>query len=509
MTIFARVTTFLAAVAVTLGVLPATAGAQPAPAGTVRFVADPGTTLSVPGVGRFSGTIELINSPSGGLVVVNDLPIDDYVDGLAEMPASWPMEALKAQAVAARSYAWYSIHLGTFRSRGLPYDICATVDCQVFHGREVVESPNGDRWANAVAETAGEVLTWGGEPVMARFFSSAGGHTRDNEQVFGFGQRTAGPKPYLKGVEDPDEAISPHHRWEIHMTRHELEELLRRGSTLSQGLPLADIEWIPSDSDPDGLRVDQVKVTRMGGGEVMLSASKFRAWLSDVGPQALPHRFPARTPGGDPLPDVVPSSRFEFELDAERAVIRGKGWGHGVGMSQWGARGKAEKGQTYDDILAAYYNGVRPHRTPNLPDRVRVGLADNAGAVTVNADGPVTLVVGDRGARAEGGSWNVQAAPGQPSLGGTVVGFSPDLVPEPPVAADPPADAVVEPDERTLAEPAEQDGDRSAGEIQAAPAPTAAPAAGPGALFSRAASSAVKLILPITTGLPDLFRSDP
>lgn len=504
MTAFARVTTFLATVAVTLGVLPAAAAAQSAPAGTVRFVADPGTTLTVSGSGRFSGTIDLINAPNGGLVVVNDLPIDDYVDGLAEMPASWPMEALKAQAVAARSYAWYSIDIGTFRGRGLPYDICATVDCQVFHGREVVESQNGDRWARAVSETAGEVLTWGGEPVMARYFSSAGGHTRDNEQVFGFGQRTAGPKPYLKGVPDPDEAISPHHRWEIHMTRYELEELLRRGSTLRGGLPLADIEWIPSDSDPDGLRVDQVKVTRMGGGEVMLSASKFRAWLSDIGPQVLPHRFPARTPAGDPLPDVVPSSRFEFELDAERAVIRGKGWGHGVGMSQWGARGKAEKGTTYDDILAAYYNGVRPHRTPNLPDRVRVGLADNAGAVTVSADGPVTLVVGDRGARADGGSWNVQAAPGQPSLGGTLVGFSPDLVPEPPVAPEPAADAVVEPDERTNEHPAEE---RAHERPTDADVPVAA-TTGPGALFSRAASSAVRLILPVTTGLPDLFRSD-
>ncbi|MBW3561878.1 MAG: SpoIID/LytB domain-containing protein [Actinobacteria bacterium] len=495
-----RATTFVATIAVLVGALPVMASAQPAPAGTVRFFGAPGTTFTVPGFGRFSGTIDLANAPGGGLTVVNELPMDDYIDGLGEMPASWPMEALKAQAVAARSYAWYSIELGTFRDRGLPYDICATVDCQVFDGLEVVESPDGHRWERAVDETAGEVLTWDGAPVMARFFSSAGGHTRNNEHVFGFGQRTAGPKPYLKGVEDPDEAISPHHRWSVQMTRAELEGLLSHGATLSQGLPMANIEWIASDGDPDGIRVDQVRVTRVDGHQVQLSASKFRAWLSEVGPQVLPNRFPVRNAEGKALPDTVPSSRFEFQLTATDALITGKGWGHGVGMSQWGARGKAEKGMTHDDILAAYYNGVRPDRTPHLPDRVRVGLADNAGAVTVQAHGPVTVVVGDQGGHStSGGSWTVQAAAGQPTLGGTAVAFSPDALPQPPAPAEPPADAVVEPDARTLGQPEdpEQDADR----IVEAPAPTM----GPAAFFLRAASEAARLVLPVPTSLPDLF----
>ncbi|MBW3578014.1 MAG: SpoIID/LytB domain-containing protein [Actinobacteria bacterium] len=426
---------------VVLSVLAPAAAAQ-APAwqpvgGSVSFLGAPGTTFTVPGHGRFTDRVDVVPGPDGRLVVVNELSIDRYVDGLAEVPASWPMETLKAQAVAARTYAWYSITLGTFRSRGYDFDICATVDCQVFHGRAVVESPNGGRWREAVEATAGQVLTWEGQPILARFFSSSGGHTRNNEHVYGNDGRTAGPRPYLVGVPDPDEAISPHHRWQLRLTRVELDRLFANGTSLSAAVPVARVEWIPSD----GSRVDQVRATRTDGHVVELSASKFRAWVSEVGPRLLPNRFPPRTPSGKALPDGLPSSRFDFALTADEAVITGKGWGHGVGMSQWGARGKAERGMTYDDILAAYYGGLRPDTTSDLPARVRVGLSWDAMQVTVRADGPYTIVAGGNGTELPGGvSWDVGAGnTDSVLLSGPPVAWSPDITAPPPAALPPSA----------------------------------------------------------------------
>ncbi|MDQ4131066.1 MAG: SpoIID/LytB domain-containing protein [Actinomycetota bacterium] len=166
------------------------------------FEAPPGAALEVAGVGRYSETIEVRSAPDGRLVAINDVSLRTYLEGLAEMPTSWPMEALKAQAVAARTYAWYSILLGTFRAQG--YDLCAEVACQVFRGREPGETPGGERWVQAVASTEGEVLLEGSAPILARYFSSSGGHTRDNEEVF----PGEGPKPYLQGAPDPEDAVS-------------------------------------------------------------------------------------------------------------------------------------------------------------------------------------------------------------------------------------------------------------------------------------------------------------
>jgi stage II sporulation protein D len=365
--------------------------------------------FTLPGHGRFADTIELRPASDGRLVVVNELSMDAYVEGLAEVPASWPAESLKAQAVAARTYAWHSIELGSFRARGLPFDICATTACQVFHGREIVESEAGHRWERAVAETARETLTWEGAPILARYFSSSGGHTRNNEHVFG-NDPPAGPRPYLVGVPDPDEEISPHHRWSLRMTDEELDELFAHGATLHRAVPVDEVERIPSD----GTRVDQIRAVAEDGTVVEVSASKFRAWISEVGPDILPHRFPVATDDGLTVPDGMPSSRIDFELREDGTVIiTGRGWGHGVGMSQWGARGKAEKGEGYDDILAAYYNGLRPEVSPDLPARVRVGLTWEAEEVEVRADGPYTAHVRGERAAGDGSRWTVEAADGE------------------------------------------------------------------------------------------------
>jgi SpoIID/LytB domain protein len=405
-----RIVVLLVAAAAALAV-GAAAAAEDEPetlhTSAILLVGEPGTVFDVEGHGRFIDTVEVYPSPDGNLVLVNELSFDSYVGGLAEMPSSWPMESLKAQAVAARTYAWHAVTRGTFHRRGLGFDICATVACQVFKGQAGIEGPDGDRWARAVAETSGEVVTWEGGPILARYFSSSGGHTRNNEDVFG-PDLPQGPRPYLVGVPDPDEDISPHHRWYLTLTRYELDHLLSHGARMRHAVPVETIERVVSD----GTKVDQIRAVSTSGTVVEVSASQFRAWVAEVGPELLPHRFPARTSGGQPLPDVLPSSRLEFCLDCEdgKVVIEGRGWGHGVGMSQWGARSKAERGMSYDDILAAYYNGLRPEVSPNLPERVRVGLTWTADNVEVTADGPFRVVTADAVSTWQTGeTWRIEA----------------------------------------------------------------------------------------------------
>jgi len=157
---------------------------------------------SVPGVrdGLYRGSL-LISASGSGLVAVNALDLEDYVRGVvsAESPSAWPLEALKAQAVAARTYAI------TSRAGGAVFDQYADTRSQVYRG-VAAETPNTDA---AVAATKGQVVTYAGQPVTTYFFSTSGGETEAVENSFVGSQ----PKPWLKAVEDPFDSVSPKHRW--------------------------------------------------------------------------------------------------------------------------------------------------------------------------------------------------------------------------------------------------------------------------------------------------------
>jgi SpoIID/LytB domain protein len=360
------------------------AGAELGPvADPIRFEAADGVLLELGDGRRFVGTVEL-RAGGTGTLLVNELGMDDYVAGVDEMPSRWHLEALKAQAVAARTYAWYSIGLGTFTH----YDICATVACQVFRGADaVLGSSTGERWQQAVDETSDEVLLDpDGQPILARYFSTSGGRTYPNELVF----PNDGPRPFLVGVDDPLDAVSPYHRWQAVFTREEFDDILARGETLGATSPIADVERVGSIHDPTAT----VRVTGRDGAVAEVAARDLREFVSRVAPNAFPDRFPG--PRADrlrPLPDTLPSNRFEFEVTDDEVVVHGRGWGHGVGLGQYGARGRAEQGETYEEILAAYYDGLTPTTSADLPDRIRVGL-DVADEVRVRGDGPVRLVAG-------------------------------------------------------------------------------------------------------------------
>lgn len=165
--------------------------------------------------GRYRGAIELRQS-FGGVTAINALSADDYVRGVVsgESPASWPIDALRAQAVAARTYALTS-DAGTATDGFTQYPDQRS---QVYRGI-AAEYPSTDR---AVADTAGIVVTYEGKPVTTFFFSTSGGRTENIENSF----IGASPKPWLKSVDDPYDKLAPRHRWQLTYSRKQLQQKL-------------------------------------------------------------------------------------------------------------------------------------------------------------------------------------------------------------------------------------------------------------------------------------------
>ncbi|TVR23880.1 MAG: SpoIID/LytB domain-containing protein [Nitriliruptor sp.] len=359
------------------GTSPAAAepGAAVVVDGPVRVVGGEEVLIGVAGV-RYHDTIELAADGQ----VINELDTERYVAGVAEMPSRWPLEALKAQAVAARTYAWWSAERGAHAG----FDLCATTACQVFRGAEVVLD-GGQRWEEAVAATAGEVLVDPeGGPILSRYFSTSGGRTYANEEVF----PATGPRSYLVAIDDPYDAVSPYHRWRVRFTREEFDEVLSRGERLAVTVPVVAVE---RTGDVDDVTA-RFRVTGGDGSVVEVGAVELRDFLSLVAPDRFPDRFPTRRADGlRPLPSTVPSSRFTVDVGDDEVVLEGRGWGHGVGMGQYGARGRAEDGAAHHEILAAYYGGLQPTRAEKLPDRIRVGLGQRD-ELTLAADDLVTIL---------------------------------------------------------------------------------------------------------------------
>ncbi len=377
------VTVLTALFAVVFGA-PAPVGAQGPVRDPVRFEVAEGDLLEVGGRSRYLDTIE-VRHAGGGPVLVNELSMDDYVAGIAEMPARWPQEALKAQAVAARTYGWYVATTSSYDG----YDICATVSCQVFEGADnVLDAPMGQRWRAAVDATSGEVLLdRDGGPVLARYFSTSGGRTYANDEAF----PSSGPRDELVAIEDPYDEVSPFHRWTATFTRAEFDEILSRGETLAAAVPVADVQRLGATDDPGA----RIAVVGADGTEVDVDARDFQRFVSSVAPQRFPDRFPQlRDDGRSRLPSTIPSSRFAIRFGDDEVVLDGQGWGHGVGLGQYGARGRAEDGQDHRQILAAYYNGRTPTTSDELPDRIRVGMSAPA-EVRLRGDGPMRITAGD------------------------------------------------------------------------------------------------------------------
>jgi stage II sporulation protein D len=206
-----------------------------------------GSSVTYSGRGTYRG--ELIAAPAGGgLNAVNRVSIDDYVKGVVpnEVPASWPADALRAQAVAARSYA-----LAT-TVEGDGFDLYDDTRSQVYAGKSSELGPTN----RAVNASAGEVVKDGDEIAVTYFFSTSGGETENVE----YGFPGAEPRSYLKGVRDPHDDASPYHRWKLRLSRSEIES--RLGGHLEGRL--RDIDVVKTGTSP---RIVKARVEGTAGSE--------------------------------------------------------------------------------------------------------------------------------------------------------------------------------------------------------------------------------------------------
>jgi SpoIID/LytB domain protein len=249
-----------------------------------------------------------------------------------------------------------------------------------------------------VQATENEVLLYRGQPATTVYFSTSNGRTHPNELVFG-----GTPLPYLRGITERDDGASPVSRWTVRIPLGDLSRFLAADGRWS-GRPIRKVR------QEDGRIV--VRGSRRRS-TVVLDRAGLRDAVNDVAACLEPRRYPAREEPGYRLPQAVPSPWFRSHQEGTTLVVEGRGWGHGAGMVQWGAYGKAKRGLTYDRILATYYGGLRPQHA-DVPSTIRVLLATNLTSVTVVPSGEARVGSG-RHRRRRGGS------PGAGSFDSTMV----------------------------------------------------------------------------------------
>ncbi len=309
---------------------------------------------------RYRGRLRLLAS-GGGLQAINHVPLETYLPSVvgSEMPASWPQSALRAQAVAARTYALRQ------RKPEANYDLKSTVSSQVYKGLESETAST----RQAVASTRGQVLMFGSSLANAVFHSSSGGLTENSGDIW---QRQL---PYLVSVPDFDDD-SPVHQWRELLP----PERLRQAFVETGGVYRIDVLTTtatgrvrqarvvgprgtlvvtgPQLRSRLGLRSTQVRFEVLASQRVPAQASPLALLPPPPPPIPSVRLASAAVSGGDRGALATPQTPTQPAL-----LAVGRGFGHGVGMSQWGAYAMARRGETHERILSHYYRGtqLRPY----------------------------------------------------------------------------------------------------------------------------------------------------
>ncbi len=268
----------------------------------------------------YHGVIEVFEG-EGGMLVVNEVFLETYLIGLinSEISSKWHEEVIKAQAVIARTYAIYQKQ----RRKDEPFHLTSTVRDQVYRGAR----DNDLSSFLAVYRTFGEVVVYRGRPALTVYHSNAGGMTESSQEVW------QGDYPYLKPVESPYDRYAPNFFWRISLTAVELKSLLERAGYSTSEPGIIRIAERTSTG-----RVKRLIVVDRKGREIVLSGREFREIVGY---------------------GRLKSTLFDVEMRKGVFIISGRGAGHGVGLSQWGAKGMAERGYSYREILGHFYPGTR------------------------------------------------------------------------------------------------------------------------------------------------------
>lgn len=267
----------------------------------------------------YRGRFRVLTENTDRIRVINCVDLEDYLYGVVptEMPPKWAENALKAQAVASRTYALYI----KGKSKDKRYDLVATTASQVYEGIDVETAASN----KAVDATRGEIVTHNGRLMIAYFHSNSGGFTESAKDVW------VADLGYLKGVRDPYSDNIPGGSWELSLSRQAIQDRLNQ-----YGLNVGAVTEIrPFDISESG-RPAKIAVASTRG-EIVLKSNDFRLKIGAI---------------------KLKSTLFRLSETADGLRIRGKGFGHGVGMSQWGAYRMAQAGYHYRDILRHYYSDV-------------------------------------------------------------------------------------------------------------------------------------------------------
>jgi stage II sporulation protein D len=265
---------------------------------------------------RYRGELKIVTDGET-VTLINYVELEDYVQGVLfhEVKHRWPMAVLKAQAVATRTYALYQIQ----ERKGRPWDVTSDIYSQVYGGR----SAERHRTNLAVRRTAGKIMMHGLDIVPAYFHANSGGHTENAGELWNHSD------DLLPGRDDPYSEDQPGFDWKKNFHSREVKDRLN-----DDGIMIGDIEHIEViERSPSG-RVRRLKIMDRQGGSVIVTGKTFRQTLG---------------------PNFVRSLKFDVDMQGYYFDLIGHGWGHGVGMSQWGAYSMATQRYNFEEILAFYY----------------------------------------------------------------------------------------------------------------------------------------------------------
>lgn len=347
---------------------------------------------------RYRGRVEVaINKDCKKLDVINVIGIEEYLYGVMkkEISPHWPIEVLKAQAIAARTFAIFNMN--KYIDKG--YNICASTNSQVYGGVNH-EDPLTNK---VVDETRGLIMVYKGKPINAVYHSDSGGYTEDSENVWGE------YVPYLRSVESKYEEIvsPPHHNWVYSITNEDLvDKLNKQGYKINSVLSIEPVEktktgrvsklaFISENNEvihiktndfrkmigPDLIRsaLFKIKPTREESNNLKNVENKEATKEKQIQKESIKDILEQKKEWTiDELIELMEKRRKEKEKEKEQKkeqeittvetvktlsiplsfLFSGSGNGHGVGMSQWGAYGMALQGYKYQDILKYYYQGI-------------------------------------------------------------------------------------------------------------------------------------------------------
>lgn len=300
------------------------------------------------GIPSYEGVIEL-RATAEGIVIINELSVEKYLKAVvpSEMPASYELEALKAQAVCARSYAYRQME-----NYGYPEykaHVNDSTDYQVYGNSKQQKNSN-----QAIKETKGQVIYYDNEIATTYYYSTSCGKTTD---IRAWGTKRSSENAYLKAVkvkgENGDyEKNLPWYRWTAEIPVQVLSDLI----SINTGKDIGLLEKIEVTKRGGGDVAIEMKATGKKGSVVVKTENKIRSALGGYGYQIILNDGSVTDSR-----DLLPSAFFTVKKSGDMFVISGGGFGHGIGMSQNGANEMAKQGADYEEILRLFYKDIEIH----------------------------------------------------------------------------------------------------------------------------------------------------